>query len=125
MWLTVVVVVADAGYGVSTPFRLALEERGLAYVLALTGKEVAHPPTQPPCTRPRRLSRRRRSGCGMVSQALSVVQGREPGMEVAPIQRDVAQGFDDCVRQICLCPRVPRTGARGRRGGVLGRSVRQ
>jgi SRSO17 transposase len=36
------VVVADAGYGVSTPFRLALEERGLAYVLALTGKEVAH-----------------------------------------------------------------------------------
>jgi SRSO17 transposase len=37
------VVVADAGYGVSTPFRLGLEERGLAYVLALTGKEVAHP----------------------------------------------------------------------------------
>ncbi|WP_240964485.1 transposase, partial [Streptomyces sp. C1-2] len=35
-------VVADAGYGVSTPFRLGLEERGLAYVLALTGKEVAH-----------------------------------------------------------------------------------
>ncbi|MFK4548163.1 SRSO17 transposase [Streptomyces tendae] len=35
--------VADAGYGVSTPFRLGLEERGLAYVLALTGKEVAHP----------------------------------------------------------------------------------
>jgi SRSO17 transposase len=37
------VVVADAGYGVSTPFRLGLEQRGLAYVLALTGKEVAHP----------------------------------------------------------------------------------
>jgi hypothetical protein len=37
------VVVADAGYGVSTPFRLGLEERGLSYVLALTGKEVAHP----------------------------------------------------------------------------------
>ncbi|MFE6427193.1 MULTISPECIES: IS701 family transposase [Streptomyces] len=37
------VVVADAGYGVCTPFRLGLEERGLAYVLALTGKEVAHP----------------------------------------------------------------------------------
>lgn len=34
---------ADAGYGVSTPFRLGLEERGLSYVLALTGKEVAHP----------------------------------------------------------------------------------
>lgn len=37
------VVVADADYGVSTPFRLGLEQRGLAYVLALTGKEVAHP----------------------------------------------------------------------------------
>ncbi len=37
------VVVADAGYGVSTLFRLGLEERGLAYVLALTGREVAHP----------------------------------------------------------------------------------
>ncbi|MEU1514966.1 IS701 family transposase [Streptomyces sp. NPDC005811] len=37
------VLVADAGYGVSTPFRLGLEVRGLAYVLALTGKEVAHP----------------------------------------------------------------------------------
>ncbi|MDF3303362.1 IS701 family transposase [Streptomyces tropicalis] len=36
------VVVADAGYGVSTPFRTGLEERGLSYVLALTGKEVAH-----------------------------------------------------------------------------------
>ncbi len=36
-------VVADAGYGVSTPFRLGLEQRGLSYVLALTGKEVAHP----------------------------------------------------------------------------------
>ncbi|MEU3662451.1 IS701 family transposase [Streptomyces sp. NPDC032940] len=37
------VVVADAGYGVSTPFRLGLEERGLSCILALTGKEVAHP----------------------------------------------------------------------------------
>ncbi|MFC4465331.1 IS701 family transposase [Streptomyces xiangluensis] len=36
------VVVADAGYGTSTPFRLALEEQDLSYVLALTGKEVAH-----------------------------------------------------------------------------------
>ncbi|GHB79386.1 hypothetical protein GCM10010331_78700 [Streptomyces xanthochromogenes] len=35
-------VVADAGYGVSTPFRTGLEERRLSYVLALTGKEVAH-----------------------------------------------------------------------------------
>jgi SRSO17 transposase len=42
------VVVADAGYGVSTPFRTGLEERGLAYVLALTGKEVAHPESARP-----------------------------------------------------------------------------
>jgi SRSO17 transposase len=37
------VVVADAGYGVSTLFRVGLQERGLSYVLALTGKQVAHP----------------------------------------------------------------------------------
>ncbi len=37
------VVVADAGYGVSTPFRLGLEKRGLSYVPALNGKEAAHP----------------------------------------------------------------------------------
>ncbi len=42
MWLIPPVVVADAGYGVSTPFRHGLQERGLSYVLALTGKEVAH-----------------------------------------------------------------------------------
>lgn len=36
------VVVADAGYGVSTAFQIGLEERGLSYVLALSGKEVAH-----------------------------------------------------------------------------------
>lgn len=40
--LTAPVVVADAGYCVSTPFRHGLQERGLSYVLALTGKEVAH-----------------------------------------------------------------------------------
>ncbi|MFE7520427.1 IS701 family transposase [Streptomyces halstedii] len=40
--LTAPVVVADVGYGVSTPFRHGLQERGLSYVLALTGKEVAH-----------------------------------------------------------------------------------
>ncbi|WP_228985398.1 transposase, partial [Streptomyces sp. DH12] len=34
---------ADAGYGVSTPFRLGLHERGLTYVLALTGKESRPP----------------------------------------------------------------------------------
>ncbi|MEV6209522.1 transposase [Kitasatospora sp. NPDC051914] len=32
------VVVADAGYGADTPFRHGLQERGLSYVLALTGK---------------------------------------------------------------------------------------
>ncbi|MEU0739867.1 transposase [Streptomyces sp. NPDC006134] len=37
------VVVADAGYGVSTPFGTGPRERGLSYVLALTGKEAAHP----------------------------------------------------------------------------------
>ncbi|WP_221362344.1 IS701 family transposase, partial [Streptomyces beigongshangae] len=37
------VIVADAGYGVSTPFRLGLQERGLSYVLALQGQKVAHP----------------------------------------------------------------------------------
>ncbi|MFF3350519.1 IS701 family transposase [Streptomyces sp. NPDC002779] len=37
------VVVADAGYGVSTLFRLGLQERGLFSVLALNGNEVAHP----------------------------------------------------------------------------------
>ena len=42
------VVAADAGYGVSTPFRTGLEERGPAYVLALTGKEVAHPESARP-----------------------------------------------------------------------------
>ncbi|MFF3249413.1 IS701 family transposase [Streptomyces sp. NPDC002870] len=46
--LTARVVVADAGYGASTPFRLALEERGLSYVVALTGKEVAHPEAAEP-----------------------------------------------------------------------------
>jgi hypothetical protein len=40
--LSAPVVVADAGYGVSTPLRHGLQERGLSYVLALTGKEVAH-----------------------------------------------------------------------------------
>lgn len=46
---TAPVVVADVGYGVSTPFRHGLEERGLSYVLALTGKEVAHELKVEPC----------------------------------------------------------------------------
>ncbi|MEV7003991.1 transposase [Streptomyces sp. NPDC093982] len=42
------VVVADAGDGVSTSFRRGLEARGLSYVLALHGKEVAHPENTEP-----------------------------------------------------------------------------
>ncbi|MEU8735654.1 transposase, partial [Streptomyces tendae] len=38
---TVPVIVADAGYGRSVSFRLALEERGWSYVMAVDPKEVA------------------------------------------------------------------------------------
>lgn len=42
-------VVADAAYGASTPFRLGLEQRGWSYVLALTwnerGRQTARTPT--------------------------------------------------------------------------------
>ncbi len=37
------VIVADAGYGRSVSFRLALEERGWSYVVAVQPKEVARP----------------------------------------------------------------------------------
>ncbi|CAM5635265.1 IS701 family transposase OS=Streptomyces rochei OX=1928 GN=G3I25_06615 PE=4 SV=1 [Streptomyces rochei] len=51
--LTVPVIVADAGYGRSVSFRLALEERGWSYVMAVDPKEVARPaaaePSQPEC----------------------------------------------------------------------------
>ncbi|MGW2232227.1 transposase, partial [Streptomyces formicae] len=40
--LTVPVVVADCGYGRSVGFRLALEDRGLNYMVAVEAKEVAH-----------------------------------------------------------------------------------
>ncbi|MGW0536368.1 IS701 family transposase [Streptomyces sp. NPDC003032] len=51
-WLgPVPVIVADAGYGRSVSFRLALEERGWSYVMALDPKEIARPvdaePSQP------------------------------------------------------------------------------
>ncbi|WP_371591765.1 IS701 family transposase [Streptomyces virginiae] len=51
-WLPQVpVIVADAGYGRSVSFRLALEERGWSYVMAVDPKEVARPaaaePSQP------------------------------------------------------------------------------
>lgn len=45
--------VADAGYGRSVSFRLALEERGWSYVMAVDPKEIARPadaePYQPAC----------------------------------------------------------------------------
>ncbi len=41
--LKVPVIVADAGYGRSVSFRLALEERGWSYVMAVDPKEVARP----------------------------------------------------------------------------------
>ncbi|MEV0446298.1 IS701 family transposase [Streptomyces spectabilis] len=40
--LTAPVVVADCGYGRSVGFRLALEDRGVDYVVAVEAKEVAH-----------------------------------------------------------------------------------
>ncbi|CAM5709856.1 Transposase OS=Streptomyces griseorubiginosus OX=67304 GN=AQJ54_42880 PE=4 SV=1 [Streptomyces griseorubiginosus] len=43
-WLgSVPVLVADAGYGRSVSFRLALEERGWSYVMAVEPKEIARP----------------------------------------------------------------------------------
>ncbi|GGV22411.1 hypothetical protein GCM10010260_73400 [Streptomyces filipinensis] len=36
-------IVADAGYGRSVSFRLALEERGWSYVMAVDPKEIARP----------------------------------------------------------------------------------
>ncbi|MFI9605317.1 IS701 family transposase [Streptomyces sp. NPDC052043] len=46
--LTVPVIVADAGYGRSVAFRLALEERGWSYVMAVDPKEVARPAAAEP-----------------------------------------------------------------------------
>jgi hypothetical protein len=46
--LTVPVLVADAGYGRSASFRLALEERGWSYVMAVDPKEVARPAAAEP-----------------------------------------------------------------------------
>lgn len=41
--LAVPVLVADAGYGRSVTFRLALEERGWSYLMAVDPKEIARP----------------------------------------------------------------------------------
>ncbi|MEU7277732.1 IS701 family transposase [Streptomyces sp. NPDC045431] len=46
--LTVPVIVADSGYGRSVSFRLALEERGWSYVMAVDSKEVARPAAAEP-----------------------------------------------------------------------------
>ncbi|MGW2447870.1 IS701 family transposase [Streptomyces sp. NPDC001675] len=46
--LTVPVIVADASYGRSVSFRLALEERGWSYVMAVDPKEIARPATAEP-----------------------------------------------------------------------------
>ncbi|CAM5518164.1 IS701 family transposase [Streptomyces rimosus] len=46
--VAVPVIVADAGYGRSVSFRLALEERGWFYVLAVDPKESARPATAEP-----------------------------------------------------------------------------
>jgi SRSO17 transposase len=43
-------VVADAGYGDATEFRLGLTERGLAYVLAVSATATAHPAEAVPVT---------------------------------------------------------------------------
>jgi len=45
-------VVADAGYGDATQFRLGLTERGLPYVLAVTSTATAHPADAQPVTPP-------------------------------------------------------------------------
>ena len=45
-------VVADAGYGDTTEFRLALDQRGLPYVLAVKGTTSAYPADTVPVTPP-------------------------------------------------------------------------
>ncbi|MFC5992972.1 IS701 family transposase [Pseudonocardia hispaniensis] len=45
-------VVADAGYGDATAFRLGLDERGFSYVLAVTATTSAHPVDAEPVTPP-------------------------------------------------------------------------
>jgi len=45
-------VVADAGYGDATEFRLGLTERGLTYVLAVSPAATAHPAEAVPTSQP-------------------------------------------------------------------------
>ena len=46
------VVVADAGYGDATAFRLGLEERGIGYVVAIKATTSAYPAAAEPVTAP-------------------------------------------------------------------------
>ncbi|MFE3182774.1 IS701 family transposase [Streptomyces violascens] len=74
-------VVADAGYGQNAVFRAALQERGLAYVVAVRGNITAHPEDAVPLAPPRQGSTgnwpqpRYRQAPSSVA-ALAVAEGR-------------------------------------------------
>ncbi|MFI8888154.1 transposase, partial [Streptomyces sp. NPDC053813] len=78
------VVVADAGYGVSAPFRHGLEERGLSYVLAPNGKEVA--PTS------------------WTSRAPAAGLRRTGSTDAGPVPNGAAVSFSSRCRCRCRCP---------------------
>jgi SRSO17 transposase len=44
-------IAADAGYGDSSPFRAALDERGIVYTVQVKGDALAHPADAVPATR--------------------------------------------------------------------------
>ncbi|WP_431193206.1 IS701 family transposase [Streptomyces tendae] len=103
------VVVADAGYGVSTPFRIGLEERGLTYVLALTGKEVAHPEDAEP-HQPRLRRARPTDAAPLPDPTASRLRPRSRG-RCRPVHRgDLAPGQQ---RRNDLTVRGPDRPARG------------
>ncbi len=88
------VIVADAGYGRSVAFRLALEERGWSYVMAVDPKEVPH--GLPPPSRSRSLTAgwgrprcpataRRPSPCRASSMPAPVLRG-SPGARAARVR---------------------------------------
>ncbi len=111
--------VADAGYGRSVSFRLALRDRGWSYVLAVEAKEVARPlaaephrpgygglgpPALPCCrTRPRPLSDLvqaarfaqvtwRQGSKGSMSSRFTVLQVRPSGKEARRRAQEQAGG---------------------------------